>query len=121
MGRNMSEIVSFISNRCCNAAGDYHHTYWPQPTIIIKHDTKNYYLNFWFNEFSILDLSNDDFHEFEFHRSAKSADALLVEFDIDFATDYATTVQKLALSYGTQPKLPRWVTKGTIIGVCGSH
>ena len=34
MGRNMSELVSWVSNRCCGAAGDYHHSYWPQPVFL---------------------------------------------------------------------------------------
>jgi hypothetical protein len=36
VGRNISEIVGWVSKRCCDAMGDYHHTYWPQPTAIIK-------------------------------------------------------------------------------------
>ena len=46
MGRNISEIVSFVSRRCCDAAGKFHHTYWPQPTIIVQSDAQNQGNNF---------------------------------------------------------------------------
>ncbi|CAG5081466.1 Oidioi.mRNA.OKI2018_I69.PAR.g9884.t1.cds [Oikopleura dioica] len=36
VGRNASELVSFVSERCCRTGGEYHHTYWPQPTCVIS-------------------------------------------------------------------------------------
>jgi hypothetical protein len=115
MGRNLTELVSFVSRRCCDAAGDYHHTYWPQSTVVLKGNSRSFYLNFWHDAFSILDFSSEKFHEFEFHKSPRKKN-FAIAFDFDSAPDYAMTVQKLALSYGKQEKLPRWVTKGTIIG-----
>merc|ERR1711953_181706 len=123
MGRNSSELVSFISNRCCSAAGDYHHSYWPQPTFVIMNPRhqKFYYVNAWHDEFSWLDFTNDGFHEIEFHISEEltNEDNLMVNFDIGFGPSYADTVMKLSLSQGDQPKLPTWVVEGTTIGVQG--
>jgi len=122
MGRNISEIVSFVSRRCCDAAGKFHHTYWPQPTIIVQSDAQNqgafYYVNFWHEEYSVLDFTNEGFHEIEFH-SKRGKQKIEVNFDIDFAPDYALAVQKLAMKYGEQAKLPSWVTRGSIIGLQG--
>ena len=41
MGRNISELVSWVSNRCCDAAGDYHHSYWPQPVFLVMNPRTN--------------------------------------------------------------------------------
>ena len=69
MGRNISELVSWVSNRCCHAAGDYHHSYWPQPVFLVMNPrtNKHYYLNAFHDEFSWLDFTNEKFHEIEFH------------------------------------------------------
>jgi len=121
MGRNISELVSWVSNRCCDAAGDYHHSYWPQPVFLVMNPrtNKHYYVNAFHDEFSWLDFTNDKFHEIEFHIAKELKTDLMVKMDMDFGANYPETVQKLALSQGDQAKLPSWTVEGTIIGVQG--
>ncbi|CBY11151.1 unnamed protein product [Oikopleura dioica] len=118
VGRNASELVSFVSERCCRTGGEYHHTYWPQPTCVISGGaSRNFYINFWHDEYSVFDLTQPQFHEFEFHVSNPAQE--LLRFELDFGKDYAETVSKLSLSYGKQNKLPNWVTTGAIVGLQG--
>ena len=51
-----------------------------------------YYVNFWHEEYSVLDFTNEGFHEIEFH-SKRGKQKIEVNFDIDFAPDYALAVQ----------------------------
>jgi len=119
MGRNYTELVSYTAERVApGSKGEFDHSYWPQPVFIVSSLTdRHFYVDFHHDEYSVLDFTNDDFYEIELHYI--ESDEQTIEFNIDTGSDYQDTNEKLALSQGTQQRIPKWVVDGTIIGVQG--
>ena len=92
---------------------------------------RHFYVDFHHDEYSVLDFTNNDFYEIELHYIESGifslgtlifrplSDEQSIEFNIDTGDDYQDTNEKLALSQGTQQRIPKWVIDGTIIGVQG--
>ncbi|KAK3602066.1 hypothetical protein CHS0354_008021, partial [Potamilus streckersoni] len=108
VGRNASEIVTFYSNKQ-KSGGDYHTTYYPQPTF---HSSRLYYCHYNGSNYAVLAFDHPQFHE------------IFVSGKVErfyFNTDSTPLglVQKLASFLGRQHELPEWIYTGAILGVQG--
>jgi len=122
MGRNDSELVSWGAERLAQAKGQPSDTYWPQPTFVVMNAAKNkhFFIHSWHDEYSILDFTNGNFHEIEFHSDFvdDNTDEFVV-LDIGVGDTFQEVVQAVATLQGDQLPLPKWAVDGTILGLQG--
>ncbi|KAL8589434.1 hypothetical protein ACOMHN_021586 [Nucella lapillus] len=115
VGRNKSTLTTFLADQERGGeGGDYHTTYFPQPTYI---STRGYYLHHDGPDYAILDFSQPGFHELcvMAERSNISRGRVLIQNGSD-ATDL---VRHLSDFLGRQPPLPKWIHDGAILGLQG--
>nr|XP_006819720.1 PREDICTED: uncharacterized protein LOC100369482 [Saccoglossus kowalevskii] len=110
VGRNKSTITTFNADNTDGGGGDYHTTYFPQPTFV---SSRKYYCHFSTTVYSVLNFIPRDFHEVEIW----SAEPGEIYFDI--ADTMLELVQKLGGFLGRQPELPEWIYRGATLGVQG--
>lgn len=108
VGRNKKKLITILADKV-NAGGDYHTTYFPQPTFI---SSNMYFAHIENTEYSVLDFTHSDYHEI----CIWSNEFSLV---IGTAPDYSGLLEKLTELLGRQPVLPDWAMKGIWLGVQG--
>ncbi|XP_050413831.1 sulfoquinovosidase isoform X1 [Patella vulgata] len=109
VGRNQSTLVTFMANQMQHSGGDYHTTYFPQPTFYSR---KKYYFHHGSSNYAVLDFSRDDAHEvFILGQPGR--------IYINRGNSFTDLVQKLTTLLGRMPELPNWIYDGAIIGVQG--
>lgn len=113
VGRNKSTIVTFLADKADGSGGDYHSTYFPQPTFV---SSRAYYCHTSATNYMILDFKNADFHEIEVHGIVPDEEA---NFFFGMGSNIMETVQSLSSYLGRQPSLPDWIHDGMILGVQG--
>ena len=109
VGRNKLTEVTRLADALDGSGGDYHTTFFPQPTLVSSRllfvPLENY-------EYSELDLRERDYHEI----AVWSHEA---RFVFGAADSYEALLEKLTGCLGRQPMLPDWAMKGLWLGVQG--
>lgn len=109
VGRNKLTEVTRLADCSDGGGGDYHTTFFPQPTFV---SSRGYFAHLRNYEYSELDFREEDYHELTLWSSAFS----LVLGD---GRDYSELLRKLTGLLGRQPALPEWAMKGLWLGVQG--
>lgn len=109
VGRNKLTEVTRLADCSNGGGGDYHTTFFPQPTFV---SSRGYFAHLQNYEYSELDFREEDYHELTLWSSAFS----LVLGD---GRDYSELLRKLTGLLGRQPALPEWAMKGLWLGVQG--
>ncbi len=109
VGRNKLTEVTRLADALDGSGGDYHTTFFPQPTLL---SSRLYFLHLENYEYSELDLRESDFHEI----GVWSSEMRLV---LSAAESFEALLEKLTAHLGRQPVLPDWAMKGLWLGVQG--
>lgn len=109
VGRNKLTEVTRLADCSDGGGGDYHTTFFPQPTFM---SSRGYFAHLQNYEYSELDFREEDYHELTLWTSAFS----LVLGD---GGNYSELLRKLTGLLGRQPVLPEWAMKGLWLGVQG--
>ncbi|XP_067683148.1 sulfoquinovosidase-like isoform X2 [Haliotis asinina] len=109
VGRNLSTLATFFANNRDGGGGDYHTTYFPQPTFI---SSRKYYFHYTGSNYAKLDFSKS-YHEISFYETPIST--------MRFATapSLKGLVSGLISMLGKVAELPDWIYDGAVIGVQG--
>ena len=91
------------------AGGDYHTTYFPQPTFV---SSRKFYCIYKGSTYTEFNFQPPNFHEIYI-----SGDMNQFYFNTD--ASIKGLVQKMTSYLGRQPELPDWVYSGAILGVQG--
>lgn len=109
VGRNKNTKITQIADELDRAGGDYHTTFYPQPTFV---SSRKYFLHADTDAYSDFDFSNPNYHELTFwekpQRIVISTKPTLLEI-----------VQDISKLLGRQSFLPDWVYDGIILGMQG--
>jgi len=118
VGRNKSSEVTQIMDLLYGGGGDYHTSYWPQPSYL---SSRKYYIESTFQSYHELDFTVEDRNTIYWHHTVP-------KLGVEGAVCYTCTLNILikptlmeivqALNPG-QPELPDWVYNGAILGVQG--
>lgn len=109
VGRNKNTIVTFLADVEDKAGGDYHTTFFPQPTYV---SSKKYFLHVEETSYMDFDFSNEDYH----YITIWSVPEKVV---IGAEKSYEELLDNMTNLLGKQPALPDWLYNGVIIGVQG--
>jgi alpha-glucosidase len=109
VGRNKLTEITRLSDALDGSGGDYHTTFFPQPTFV---SSKKYFIHFENYEYAVLDFTNEAFHEVEVW-------SLAPRFCVGTGESYPSLLQTLTGLLGRQPALPDWAMKGLWLGVQG--
>ncbi|XP_071950242.1 sulfoquinovosidase-like [Antedon mediterranea] len=110
VGRNKSTYATFQADNNDGGGGDYHTTYWAQPTFV---SSKKYFFHSTASSYVELDFKRKEFHEIMIWNTNPG------EVKIGTAKSFAGLVSKLTGIIGRQPMLPDWMHTGSILGVQG--
>ncbi|XP_078695307.1 sulfoquinovosidase-like [Branchiostoma floridae x Branchiostoma belcheri] len=109
VGRQPGTFVTDEANRRDGGGGDYHTTYWPQPTFV---SSRRYFCHFTTTDYMIMDFTDTTAHVMQMWGSPG-----LVHFGA--AATFPELSEQLGALLGKQPELPDWVYDGAILGVQG--
>lgn len=109
VGRNPLTEITRLSNESDGGGGDYHTTFFPQPTFV---SSGKYFFHLMNSEYSELDFRSSDHHEI-------CVWANRAEFVFGFADSYRELLISLTGLLGRQPRLPDWAMEGVWLGVQG--
>lgn len=109
VGRNKLTEITRLADALDGSGGDYHTTFFPQPTMI---SSRLWFAHLENYEYAELDLREKDFHEI----SLWSTSLRLV---LCAEESYAALLKKLTSLLGRQPILPAWAMRGLWLGVQG--
>jgi len=109
VGRNKLTEVTRLADCLDGGGGDYHTTYFPEPTFF---SDKMYFVHLENYDYSEMDFRNADFHELQIWNTA-------ITLDMACGKDYRELVYKLTEIVGRQPMLPDWAMKGLWLGIQG--
>ncbi|XP_070561503.1 sulfoquinovosidase-like isoform X3 [Ptychodera flava] len=110
VGRNKSTVVTLYANQNDGGGGDYHTTYFPEPTFV---SSRKFYCHFDTSVYSVLDFRNPSFHEVEVWTNNPG------KMYLDTAPTMLELIQKLSGFLGTMPAMPEWLYKGAVLGIQG--
>lgn len=109
VGRNKATEITQIADKLDRAGGDYHTTFYPQPTFV---SSRKYFLHAETDGYADFDFSHPDHHQLTF-------------WDVPSAVYFSekpsllSVVQDISLLLGRQRELPSWVYDGVILGIQG--
>ena len=109
VGRNKLTEITRLADALDGSGGDYHTTFFPQPTLV---SSRLYFAHLENYEYAELDLRESDFHEIGLWSSRMH----LVLFA---GRSYAEVLEKLTELLGRQIELPAWAMRGLWLGVQG--
>ena len=109
VGRNKATEITRLADERDGGGGDYHTTFFPQPTFV---SSRRYFVHLENTEFSALDFRAEAYHELEVWSPAFS----LV---LGAADSYPALLGLLTGVTGRQPALPDWAMAGFWLGVQG--
>ncbi|XP_033642279.1 sulfoquinovosidase-like [Asterias rubens] len=110
VGRNKSTEVTFEADRRDGGGGDYHTTYWAEPTFT---SSRKYCCHFDTTSYSELDFRYPEFHEVQIWSNKPG------KIFFGASETFTGLVGKLTAFLGRQPALPEWTYDGAILGVQG--
>ncbi|NBK25516.1 MAG: alpha-glucosidase, partial [Spirochaetia bacterium] len=109
VGRNKQTEITQTADRLDRAGGDYHTTFYPQPTFV---SSRRYFVHADTYGYADFDYSNPSYHELQFW----DVPASLV---ISVKPTLLEVVQDISRLLGRQQYLPLWVYDGIILGMQG--
>ena len=109
VGRNKLTEITRLADALDGSGGDYHTTFFPQPTLV---SSRLYFAHLLNREYAELDFEAEEFHEI----GVWSTD---VRFAFGAGESFAELTEKLTALLGRQPELPDWAMKGLWLGVQG--
>ena len=109
VGRNKLTEITRLSDNLDGGGGDYHTTYFPQPTFF---SSRMYFVHLENYDYSELDFRAENFHELAVWNT-------VITLDIAAGESYAQLVNKLTDIVGRQPMMPDWAMKGLWLGIQG--
>lgn len=109
VGRNKLTEITRLADLSDGGGGDYHTTFFPQPTLV---SSRLYFAHLENYEYSELDLREPDYHEI----ALWSASLRLV---LAGGESYPALLKTLTALLGRQPRLPDWAMRGLWLGVQG--
>ena len=109
VGRNKSDLVTFYADKLLRSGGDYHTTYFPQPSFV---SSRNFYCLYKGSTYTEFNFQLTTFHEI--YMSGQFS-----QFYFNTDTSVKGLVEKLTSYLGRQPDLPDWVYSGAALGVQG--
>ena len=109
VGRNKLTEVTRLADVSDGGGGDYHTTFFPQPTFL---SSRLYFAHLENYEYAELDFREADYHEFTLWTPA-------LRLVIGAGDSYEELLEKLTGFLGRQPALPDWAMQGLWLGVQG--
>lgn len=109
VGRNKRTKITQLADRFDRAGGDYHTTFYPQPTFV---SSRRYFFHADTNGYADYDFSDPDFHELTFWDVPR-------RIVISSKPTFLEIVQDISALLGRQRLLPDWVYDGIILGIQG--
>ncbi len=109
VGRNKLTEITRLADASDGGGGDYHTTFFPQPTLL---SSRLYFAHLENYEYAELDLRESDYHELVLWTSA-------LHLVLTAGESYAELLEKLTALLGRQPALPDWAMRGLWLGVQG--
>lgn len=106
VGRDKSTEITFKADVVGKAGGDYHNTYYPQPTYL---SSARYALHVETSAYAVFDFRDSAYHEIEVW-------AIPERIELFAAPSFVDLVETLSSRFGRQPPLPEWVHNGAIVG-----
>ena len=109
VGRNKLTEITRLADCSDGGGGDYHTTFFPQPTFV---SSRLYFAHLENYEYGELDFRDPRFHEIALWSNAFS-------LAIGAGESYRELVGKLSALLGRQPELPDWAMRGIWLGAQG--
>ncbi|WP_298503498.1 alpha-glucosidase [uncultured Sphaerochaeta sp.] len=109
VGRNKETEITQIADRLDRAGGDYHTTFYPQPTFV---SSRRYFVHADTYGYADFDFSNPSYHELQFW----DVPASIV---LSGKPSLLEVVKDVSRFLGRQQTLPEWVYDGIILGMQG--
>ena len=109
VGRNKLTEVTRLADASDGGGGDYHTTFFPQPTFL---SSRMYFAHLENYEYAELDFRETDYHQI----TLWTPELRLV---LGAGESYETLLEKLSGLLGRQPMLPDWAMQGLWLGVQG--
>ena len=109
VGRNKATEITRLADETDGGGGDYHTTFFPQPTFF---SSRRYWFHLENYDYSELDFRNETYHEIGVWNTE-------VRFDVCVGSDYPALLSRLTALLGRQPALPDWAMRGLWLGVQG--
>ena len=109
VGRNKLTEVTRLADALDGSGGDYHTTFFPQPTLL---SSRLYFAHLHNYEYAELDLREKDFHELGLWTAR-------MHMSFAAAESFPALLEKLTALLGQQPVLPDWAMRGLWLGVQG--
>ncbi|HRV24676.1 MAG TPA: alpha-glucosidase, partial [Sphaerochaeta sp.] len=109
VGRNKRTKITQLADRFDRAGGDYHTTFYPQPTFV---SSRRYFFHADTDGYADYDFSDPDFHELTFWDVPR-------RIVISSKPTFLEIVQDISALLGRQRLLPDWVYDGIILGIQG--
>lgn len=107
VGRDRASLAAYYADLHAGAGGDYHTTYYPQPTFL---SSRRYACHVETSAYADFDFRHAEFHELQVW-------AVPERLEFSVADRIAGLVEGLSLRFGCQPPLPDWVHDGVILGL----
>lgn len=109
VGRNKLTEVTRLADALDGSGGDYHTTFYPQPTFV---SSRMYFAHLDGFSYCELDFREKDFHELALWNTG-------ISLYLGGGESYADILEKLTALLGRQPELPEWAMHGMWLGVQG--
>ena len=117
VGRNKSSSLTQIMDATSNAGGDFHTTYWPQPSFI---SSRKFYFESSYSTYHELDFSLSDRHVIYWHITIPTDEEGSACLSCHLTFLVKPTLMEIVQTLNPgQPPLPDWVFNGAILGVQG--
>ena len=109
VGRNKATEITRLADALDGSGGDYHTTFFPQPSFLSSRMYFAHLLNY---EYAELNFEAEDRHEIAVWTTE-------AEFVLGTGEDFPELLRKISSLLGRQPRLPDWAMKGLWLGVQG--
>lgn len=111
VGRDKLSPTAIAANELDNSGGDYHTTYYPEPTFV---SSRKYWLHVDTYAYADFDFSPQD------HHSLYIWD-VPTELVLSYQPTYIALVEDITNYTGHVPPLPAYLAKGIVYGLQGGH
>ena len=109
VGRNKQTEITRQADEADGGGGDYHTTFYPQPTFV---SSRMYFAHLENYDYAELDFTARTYHEIGVWNTR-------VRFVLGAGPDYAAVLEALTGLLGRQAPLPDWAVRGVWLGVQG--
>ena len=109
VGRNKLTEITRLADASDGGGGDYHTTFFPQPTLV---SSRLYFAHLENYDYAELDLREPDYHELQLWSTK-------LRLVFGSGESYGALLEKLTALLGRQPTLPDWAMRGLWLGVQG--